>query len=437
MANVKFDWTGVSSELRAKVEPILTKIYHDPQNRADINAGYNTVTIRFADLGDNKERANVTGHKGINADDAVVTFNLKGLSLDHNGQPTFDYGKIEPKAFSEVAVHENIHLIYPDLTVDSYHSEAAIKAGYPSTDLAATVVSEFAFRTAVVADYKRIFGVLPEVEFNNYIRLIQKMQLDMSETRSIDWGAKSFEDIVREIDNSSSDLRKFLPSSSTSGTRDERVVPSSPYTDIDISADGSIKSEHYRADGTIEAISGNDTLGSTFSAAFDGLGKIASYVFNGGNGQKVYLNGDAIGATLGSSIGKAIGGGNFVKSVVASTLVGSLGQALGGLISSPTYSLINGQQVQTGQVSILANLASGKNTLDEAFGQAVSSFGKAVPVNLLNNVTGGVSSLLMGELANAIGLKGFAGGAFTTVGTTIKTPKPANDNRCVRLRSCG
>jgi hypothetical protein len=203
------------------------------------------------------------------------------------------------------------------------------------------------------------------------------------------------------------------------GERDAGVTPRSSYTNLSIGSDGSDKTSQYRADGTIAIISGSDTLGSTFSAAFDGLGKIASYAFSGSNGQKVYLNGDAIGATLGSSIGKAHGvfsekvrsgfspenttmkiilGGNFVKSVVASTLVGSLGQAVGGLISSGVYNPATGQQ--TGQVSILANLASGKNTLDEAFGQAVSSFGKAVPINLLNNVTGGVSSLLVEELAN-------------------------------------
>ena len=204
----------------------------------------------------------------------------------------------------------------------------------------------------------------------------------------------------------------------------------------DLNADGHLdRTEQYRADGTIEIISGSDTLGSTFSAAFNGLGKIASYVFSGADGKQVYLNGDAIGGVLGSSIGKAIGGGNFVKSVVASTLVGSLGQAVGGLISSGVYNPATGEQ--TGQVSILANLASGKNTLDEAFGQAVSSFGKAVPINLLNNVTGGVSSLLVGELANAIGLNGFAAGAFTTVGTTITTLKPANDNGWLSARKCG
>jgi hypothetical protein len=222
------------------------------------------------------------------------------------------------------------------------------------------------------------------------------------------------------------------------GERDAGVTPRSSYTNSNIGSDGSDKTSQYRADGTIEIISGSDTLGSTFSAAFDGLGKIASYAFSGSNGQKVYLNGDAIGATLGSSIGKAIGGGNFVKSVVASTLVGSLGQAVGGLISSGVYNPATGQQ--TGQVSILANLGNGTNgttTLDAAFGSAVSSFGKAVPVNLLNNVTGGVSSLLVGELANAIGLKGFAAGAFTTIGTTFTTQNAANDNGWISARKCG
>jgi hypothetical protein len=124
----------------------------------------------------------------------------------------------------------------------------------------------------------------------------------------------------------------------------------------DMAGDGTFdKTSQYRADGTIEIISGSDTLGSTFSAAFDGLGKIASYAFSGSNGQKVYLNGDAIGGVLGSSIGKAIGGKNFARKVVATTLIGSLGQTLDGLLNI---------QGNAGK-SLIAQVGNGKISLDD------------------------------------------------------------------------
>ncbi len=332
MANVKFDWTGVDYELRAKVKPILDAIYNDPTNKADINAGYNTVTIKFANLGGDKERGYVSGNKG-GSNDGVVTFNLDGLSIGHNGQPTYDYGGSTPKLFSEVAVHENVHLIYPNLSADSFHNKDDIIGQFPATNVAATVATEFAFRTVIIEDYQRIFGAVPQSEFEIYKDLVLKMQIGISDTRSINWMSKSYADIVREIDNPSSDLRKFLPSSATSGTRDERTVPSSPYTNTDIGADGSIKSEQYRADGTIEVISGTDASGNIFTEGFDALGTIASYVFKSVSGQQLSLTGDGIGSVLGSSIGSAIGGKNFATKVVTTTLIGSLGQTLGGLLN--------------------------------------------------------------------------------------------------------
>jgi hypothetical protein len=107
--------------------------------------------------------------------------------------------------------------------------------------------------------------------------------------------------------------------------------------------------------------------------------------------------------------------------------------------------------------SLIARFSDGTTPLDQAFSETLTHFGNAVPINLLNNITGGVSDLLQKhfqqkceavlrpkmrqnlkvELANALGLDGFAAGAFTTVGTTITTLNAANDNGWIIARKCG
>jgi hypothetical protein len=181
--------------------------------------------------------------------------------------------------------------------------------------------------------------------------------------------------------------------------------------------------------------SGTDASGNSFAESFDLGGFLTGYVFKKADGSQMSLTGDAIGGVLGSSIGNAIGGKNFATKVVASTLIGSLGQTLGGIISRPE---VDANGVRTGGTdSLIARFSDGTTPLDQAFSETLTHFGNAVPVNLLNNITGGVSGLLVGELANALGLKGFAAGAFTTVGTTITTQKPANDNHFNALKVCG
>ena len=163
---------------------------------------------------------------------------------------------------------------------------------------------------------------------------------------------------------------------------------------------------------------GTDGSGNTFPEGFDSLGALTSYVFTKAGGGQMSLTGSDIGAVLGSSIGNALGGNSFAAKITVTTLVTSVAQTVAGIISRPTFDA-NGQR--DGSTSLLARFSDGTTSLDQAFSETLTQFNKAVPINLLNNVTGGVSSLLVGELTNALGLTGFAAGAFTTVGTTITT----------------
>ena len=178
----------------------------------------------------------------------------------------------------------------------------------------------------------------------------------------------------------------------------------------DITNSISTETTRYKYDGTPISRTGTDGSGNTFSEGFDSLGALTSYVFTKAGGGQMSLTGSDIGAVLGSSIGSALSKNNFATKVVATTLIGTLGQTLGGLLN-----------IQDNAGKSLIAQVGGVSTLDSAFASSVSSFGKAVPINLLNNLTGSASSFLIGELANALGLKGFAAGAFTTVGTTITT----------------
>jgi Ca2+-binding RTX toxin-like protein len=122
------------------------------------------------------------------------------------------------------------------------------------------------------------------------------------------------------------------------------------------------------------------------------------------------LNLGNIGLSLGSAIGNAIGGNSFLGHVAASTIVGTFTQNLA-------------QFAQNGyQISLLDHVAGRPATetiVEDALATAFNDFGAELLQNGISNLASGVSSLLMGELAQSLGLEGFGAGLFSTIGTTI------------------
>ncbi|WP_275505992.1 calcium-binding protein, partial [Pseudovibrio sp. W74] len=118
--------------------------------------------------------------------------------------------------------------------------------------------------------------------------------------------------------------------------------------------------------------------------------------------------GSAVGVTLGSQFGALIAGDNAFAKIGYSTILGTIGQNFGQFIQSSIKYVVKDSTDTT--VGVLQDILT-DYTLD--------NFGQELVLNLEGQVTGYFSSLLMGELAEAIGLEGFAEGAFTTAGNTI------------------
>lgn len=118
----------------------------------------------------------------------------------------------------------------------------------------------------------------------------------------------------------------------------------------------------------------------------------------------------AIGAALGSQLGKALAGDNAVlqigSSALLSTLLGNLGAALAGgkSVFDVTSTIVGPNGVSTLTTSVGASLEN-----------LVGQFGN----NLQGEITSYLSSFIVGEIADALGLEGFERGLFTTAGNTV------------------
>jgi hypothetical protein len=126
-------------------------------------------------------------------------------------------------------------------------------------------------------------------------------------------------------------------------------------------------------------------------------GIVADYAYDS-NGNKVSANVrlanaplgfefNDIGSILGQQLGYRLSGGNALLSVVYSTSLSTVGDALGDLLDG----VFSGGKIST------------------AAEKAFSEFGKEFLTNLKSAGIGAVSSYLTAELVNAIGLGGFAG----------------------------
>ncbi len=110
----------------------------------------------------------------------------------------------------------------------------------------------------------------------------------------------------------------------------------------------------------------------------------------------------AIGGILGSQLGNKLGGNAFTK-IAAGTLLGAIGREVGSI-------------VQFGHSANLDAVVNGGIT------QVLPSFGG----QLAGSAVGSLTSLLIAELGDELGLNGFTTGLVSTVGTTITSQLATN-----------
>ena len=185
-------------------------------------------------------------------------------------------------------------------------------------------------------------------------------------------------------------------------------------------SDGSVTADLYDEDAnnvsTIQYASVND-LNNNNPESASGVsadGKPWSVDYTGSSPTATY-NGESfnLGSQLGSGIGAALAGGSPLKQLVGGTIA--------GLATGELAQLIVGDQV-VGTL-LASNGASSGSILDQALGISLAQ-AAGTPTPTIGGAAGGfvegqISSFLTAELAQALGLKGFAAGAFDTVGTTI------------------
>ena len=120
----------------------------------------------------------------------------------------------------------------------------------------------------------------------------------------------------------------------------------------------------------------------------------------------------AIGAALGSQLGRALAGDNVAlqigSSALLSTILGNLGAALAG-----------GKSVFDVTSNIVGQ--NGVSALTHSIDASMSNLAGQLGANLKAEIQSYLSSFIVGEIADALGLEGFERGLFTTVGNTVGT----------------
>jgi hypothetical protein len=115
-------------------------------------------------------------------------------------------------------------------------------------------------------------------------------------------------------------------------------------------------------------------------------------------------------SSFGSSIGGFLGGNSLVERVAGGTAISTIAGRFGALVD---------QSINTSGAA-LNN--SGSSLFDSAFQQTVAGDGTVTSLGWGGDaIAGGLSSLLVGEAAQALGLHGFEATAFNTVAGSVTT----------------
>jgi hypothetical protein len=161
--------------------------------------------------------------------------------------------------------------------------------------------------------------------------------------------------------------------------------------------------------------------GASASQSYDPDGHVSSVTLTSSDGSTQSFTGD-IGGALGSNLGALLGGNSIAARALGSTVVGALGRTLGqGLEQSGLFSQ-----------AVTERGIDGRTLMDRSTGDAIEQVGLASEngaidgVNFGDSVGGGISSLLVGEAAQALGLHGLGGQLVTTVAGTITSKLVSN-----------
>jgi hypothetical protein len=180
-----------------------------------------------------------------------------------------------------------------------------------------------------------------------------------------------------------------------------------------IDRQGSSVTEDYDSLGNLTSARGINASGATWSETASPDGN-QWFAYNGQTFSGSQLL-SGTGLTLGSTIGGILGGNSLAGRIVGATVLGTLGQSVGdALVRSGLGSALVGNGTLTSSL------------LDNALSTTIADFGGNLAPNAIGNIAGSFSSLLFGEAAQALHLTGFAGGLFTTVGTTITSQLATN-----------
>jgi hypothetical protein len=186
----------------------------------------------------------------------------------------------------------------------------------------------------------------------------------------------------------------------------------------DYAEDGSATVSLYDASGNVSTIQNVNAAGTITSQQWlDQNGGVIASQNNdqNGNGQTFNAGGQSfsmagLAGALGSTIGGFLGGNSLVDRVAAGTAISTIAGRFGALVD---------QSINTSGAA-LNN--SGSSLFDTAFQKSVAGDGTVTSLGWGGDaIAGGLSSLLVGEAAQALGLHGLEATAFNTVAGSVTT----------------
>ena len=411
MASVEYDWSGMPREFRPAAAQIFNRIFTDPTLKQQIDhmvGDTGTLTVRFA---------KVTGFgeaKGLGTANPVITFdNERGFHFV--GKNLF-FGPNETagKSFASNAVHEVLHVAFPGLT-GVFHDPPS---GPPPSDFvkAHDAAGEYAFRLMSTFVAQRLFNVVSPDG-------VSKLQLMRDELKAnpytktsvsgMNWDEFDGATMPYILKDKTERLHEFLPPSAKNKQYDSGQPPDGFWQIEEVSPEGwqTTTIDQDDSHAWSEQIKGGGTSGETHSYDIEvgDDGSIGAFQRNG-----TPIDVGSIGSVLGSQLGSKLGGNAFTK-IAAGTVLSAIGKQLG-------------HTLQFGIPGAITEFGSGGQPalLDGAVNGALGNMNIGFTGNLAVGAVGALTSLLIGELGNALGKNGFVTGFVSTVGTTITTQIATN-----------
>jgi hypothetical protein len=185
---------------------------------------------------------------------------------------------------------------------------------------------------------------------------------------------------------------------------------------VDYANDGSASVSNFDESGNVSNIQ-NAAGVITSQQWLDESGAVIAFQDNdqNGQGQTFSANGQShtmqdLASSLGSTIGGFLGGNSLVERVAAGTAISTIAGRFGALVD---------QSINMAGTS-LGN--SGSSLFDTAFQETLAGDGTVTSLGWGGDaIAGGLSSLLVGEAAQSLGLHGFEATAFNTVAGSVTT----------------